>query len=117
MRVVVDDGDAVARRLAEADVARDHGVEHQRREVRADLALDVLGELRARVVHRQQHARDGQARVELALDQRQRVEQAGEALRARSTRSGPGTITRSAATSALTVNGPSDGGQSSRMKA
>ena len=37
-------------------------------------------EARAPVVHRQQHARDGQARVELALDQRERVEQPGEAL-------------------------------------
>ena len=46
--------------------------------------------LRAVVVHRQQHPGDGQPRVELALDQRQRVEQPGEALRARSTRSAPG---------------------------
>ena len=73
-------GTAVARRLAEPDVARDHGVEDERREVRADLALDVLGELRARVVHRQQHPRDRQPRVELALDQVERVEQAGQAL-------------------------------------
>ena len=37
-------------------------------------------EARAPVVHRQQHPRDGQPRVELALDERERVEQAGEAL-------------------------------------
>src|SRR3954469_2594731 len=35
MGIVVDDGDAVARRLAQAHVAGDHGVEHERREVRA----------------------------------------------------------------------------------
>src|SRR5690348_9447604 len=35
--VVVDDGNAVARRLAQADVARDDGVEHEGREVRTDL--------------------------------------------------------------------------------
>ena len=70
----------VARRLAEPDVARDHRVEDERGEVLADLALDVLGELRARVVHRQQHPGDGQPRVELALDQRERVQQPGETL-------------------------------------
>ena len=69
-----------ARRLAEAHVARDHGVEDELREVLADLALDVARQAGAPVVHGQQHARDGQARVELALDEAQRVEQAGEAL-------------------------------------
>src|SRR3954463_14287024 len=37
VRVVMDDRDSVARGLAQAHVARDHGVEHERREVRADL--------------------------------------------------------------------------------
>src|SRR5215203_2715972 len=45
--VVVDDGTPEARRFAEAHVAGDHRVEDERREVLADLALDVLGQLRA----------------------------------------------------------------------
>ena len=49
---------AEARRLAEADVARDHGVEDEPREVLADVALDVAAQARARVVHRQHHAGD-----------------------------------------------------------
>src|SRR3954464_2842766 len=46
VRVVMDDRDPIARSLPQAHVARDHGVEHERREVRADLALDILRELR-----------------------------------------------------------------------
>ena len=46
----------------------------------AHLALDVAREPRAPVVHRQDHPGDGEARVQLALDQRERVEQAGEPL-------------------------------------
>jgi hypothetical protein len=48
--------------------------------VLAHLALDVAAQARARVVHRQEHPRDRQPRVELALDELERVEQAGEAL-------------------------------------
>ena len=54
--------------FADAHISRDHRVEHQVREVLADLALHVLGEAGAGVVHRQQHAGDRQARVEFALD-------------------------------------------------
>ena len=46
----------------------------------AHLALDVLREARAAVVHRQDHPGDAQPRVELALDEPERVEQAGQAL-------------------------------------
>src|SRR5688500_17484658 len=60
-----------ARRLPEADVARDDGVEDQRRKVLADLALDVAREPRAPVVHREDQPEDGEPRVELALDQRE----------------------------------------------
>ena len=59
---------------------RDHGVEDEVGEVGADLPLDVLAEPRAGVVHRQQHPRDRQPRVELALHERQRLEQPGQAL-------------------------------------
>src|SRR5439155_24499433 len=67
VRVVVDDGAPEARRLADAHVARDHGVEDELREVLAHLALDIAREPRAPVVHREQHPRDREARVELAL--------------------------------------------------
>jgi len=48
--------------------------------VLADLALHVPGEPGAPVVHREQHAGDREPWVELALDQREGVEQAGESL-------------------------------------
>jgi len=71
---------AEARRLADPDVARDDRVEDQRGEVLAHLALDVAREARAPVVHRQEHPGDGEARIELALDELERVEQASETL-------------------------------------
>ena len=104
-----------ARRLAEADVARDHGVEDELREVLAHLALDVARQARAAVVHRQQHAGDGQARVELALDRAPSVSSRPARPSSAKYSVWTGTITRSAATSALTVSGPSDGGQSSSV--
>ena len=51
--------------------------------------LDVLRELRAGVVHREEHARHGQPRVQLALDERRACRAARRAPRARSTPSGP----------------------------
>ena len=42
------------------------------------LALDVLGQAGAAVVHREQHPGHGKPWIELALYERQRVEQAGE---------------------------------------
>ncbi len=78
MGVVVDHRLAEARRLAHADVAGDDGLEHQLGEVLADLGLDVLGQTGPAVVHRQQHPRNRQPRVELTLHQRQGVQQAGE---------------------------------------
>src|SRR3954469_22445988 len=79
-RVVADDGEAVARRLAHADVAGNDGVEYDFGEVLADLTLEVLREAGEPVLHGQHHAGDGEAWVHLALDQRERVEQAGEPL-------------------------------------
>ena len=52
---------AEARRLAEADVARDDGVEDEPGEVLADIALDVAAQARPRIVHRHHHAGDPQA--------------------------------------------------------
>src|SRR3954451_21805475 len=51
-RIVADDGQAVAGCFADANVARDHGVEDELGEVLTHLALDVLREPGAAVVHR-----------------------------------------------------------------
>ena len=80
MRVVVDHRSPEAGRLADPHVARDHGLEHQAVEVLADLALDVLRQAGAPVVHRQQHPGHRQPRVQFALDQGQGVQQAGKPL-------------------------------------
>src|SRR5213078_3845240 len=53
VRVVVDDGAPEARRLADAHIPRDDGVEDQFREVLAHLALHVARQARAPVVHRE----------------------------------------------------------------
>ena len=74
-------GTAEARRLAEPDVARDHGVEDERREVLAHLALDVL---RRACVRASCIVSSIPATVRRGLSSRwisaERVEQAGEAL-------------------------------------
>src|SRR3954452_4368550 len=62
VRVVMNDWPPEARRLAEPDVPRDDGVEDERGEVLADLTLHALRELRASVVHREQHPGHGQPR-------------------------------------------------------
>ena len=61
-------------------VARDDGVEDELGEVLAQVALDVARQPRAAVVHGQQHARDREPGVELALDHADGLDQAGEAL-------------------------------------
>src|SRR5436305_2511460 len=63
--VVQRHGDAEAGRLADTDVPRDDGVEYELREMLPQLTLDVGREARAVVVHRDDHARDRQARVQL----------------------------------------------------
>ena len=50
------------------------------REVRANLALDLLGELRTLVRHGEQHAGDAQARVKIHADPFDGVPQLAEAL-------------------------------------
>ena len=77
----------VARRFAEADVARDDECVDALLEERADVARDLLPQVRALVVHRHQHAGDVERRVERGADAAQRRDEIGEALRARSTRS------------------------------
>ena len=111
----MDHRPAVARRLADPDVARDHGAQHQRRE--------VLGAARAR---RPARAACGR-RTSSAACPRPRARgfssrwiSASVSRNCASPSSArysacTGTITRSAATSALTDSGPSDGGQSSTI--
>ena len=67
--IVGDHRLAVTGRLGDPDVARDHRLEHEFREVRTDLSLDVLCQPRPAVVHREHHASHGQLRVHLALDE------------------------------------------------
>ena len=66
-------GQAVARGLGDPDRARDDRVEDEGAEVLAHLALDVGGQPRAAVAHRDQDARDREPRVEPALDQVDRL--------------------------------------------
>src|SRR5258706_2677167 len=61
-RIVQRDGNAEAGRLADADVARYDGLEHELGEMLAQLALDVGGEACAVVVHGDDHAGDRQPR-------------------------------------------------------
>src|SRR5512138_1777565 len=65
--VVEDDRLAVAGRLAQPDVSRDHGAEHSPREVVADLPGHLLGQVDSTIVHREEDALDLQARVEPPL--------------------------------------------------
>ena len=77
---MADHGKPVARGFADADVTGNDRVEDELREVLPHLPLDVLPEPRSPVVHGEHHPGDREPRVHLALDQRQGVEQAGEAL-------------------------------------
>ena len=79
-RGVVDDaGHAVTRRFAEPHVARDHGGEHLVLEEVAHVARDLLAEVRALVVHREQHAFDVERRVVGAAHAAHRAHEIGEA--------------------------------------
>ena len=78
--VVEDGGQAVARRFAEADVARDDGRVDAVLEERANVARHLLPEIRALVVHRHQHAGDVERRVERAAHAAQRGDEIGEPL-------------------------------------
>ena len=61
-RVVENHRQAVTRRFTQPDVARDHGLVDLVLEELADVARDLLSEIRALVVHRQQHACDVEGR-------------------------------------------------------
>src|SRR4051812_22511956 len=77
-RVVADDGESVARRLAHADVAGDDGVEYEFGEVLADLPLDVLGEAGGPRLAGQHPARGGGGRGDLSPGQGERGGKGGE---------------------------------------
>ena len=80
VRIVVDDRPAEARRLAEPHVARDDGVEDELGKCsRTSRSTSWASLVRASCIVSSMPG-DREARVELALDQRERVEQAGEAL-------------------------------------
>ncbi len=69
VRPVEGDRQAVARRLREADAARDDRAEHGVAEVAADLVRDLGGEVGAGVEHREHDARDREVRVEVVADE------------------------------------------------
>jgi hypothetical protein len=58
MRIVMDYRPAIARRLADAHIARNDRFKDKVWEVLANLALNIAGEARTAVVHRQQHSGD-----------------------------------------------------------
>ena len=80
LHVVENHRHAVARRFAEAHVARDDGVEHLLLEELAHVARDLLPQVRPLVVHRQQHALDVEGRVEHGAHAPERADEIGEAL-------------------------------------
>ena len=63
-RIVRDDSLTVTRRLRNTHGTRNNGLKGVIREVRADLALNLLRQLRALIRHREQHARNTQAGVD-----------------------------------------------------
>src|SRR5207248_8614471 len=77
-RVVPRDRQPKARRLADPYVTRNHRVEHELGEMLADLAFHVLREPGPAIVHSQDHSSNREARIQLTLDEGQRLEQAGE---------------------------------------
>src|SRR3972149_3277787 len=64
-RIELDRWLAVARRLGEADVARNDGLVHLRAEMLLQIVRDLLGERVARVEHRPHQAVDLDAGVEM----------------------------------------------------
>jgi hypothetical protein len=76
--VVDGDGLAEARRLAEPHGPRDDDVVDAIAEIAANLADDLLGQLRPRVEHRHDDARQPKRRVDVLLDEADVVEQLTE---------------------------------------
>src|SRR5689334_15102306 len=72
LRVVEHGGQAVARRFAKPDVARNHRREDAVLKELADVARDLLPEIRALVVHRHQNAGDVERWIERGADAPQR---------------------------------------------
>ena len=71
---------AVARRLGQADVARDHRVEHDLAEAGADIVGDLDGQIVAPVEHGQRDAEDRQLGIEAGADPLDRLQQLAEPL-------------------------------------
>ena len=79
-RIVRDDSLAIAESLRNTHRTRNNGLKRLIREVRAHLALDLFGELRALIRHGEQHARNTQAGVEIHTNPFDGVPQLAEAL-------------------------------------
>jgi hypothetical protein len=77
-RVIEDHGHAVAWRLAEPNVARNDGAVDLITKELADVGAHLLAQVRAVVVHRQQHAFDGERGIERRAHAVDRREQLGD---------------------------------------
>uniref|UniRef100_A0A183BUV4 LigA n=1 Tax=Globodera pallida TaxID=36090 RepID=A0A183BUV4_GLOPA len=69
---------AMARRLGEADIARDHRVEYDPAEHGADIVRHLIGQAIAAIIHGEHHAEDRQAGIEATADALDRAEQLAE---------------------------------------
>ena len=78
-RVVEYGRQPVARSLAQARVARNHGVEHHVAEMRLQLLIDLVGKAKSRVVHGEEESLNLQVAVQLRLDNSYGVEQLADA--------------------------------------
>ena len=78
--VVKNDRLAKAGCLGESDIAWNDSFKDFRAEVFTRLCSDLAGKIQARVVHRQQHAIDGQGLVHAPLHEVHRIEQLRQTL-------------------------------------
>src|SRR5262249_33269886 len=78
--VVENHRHAVARRLAEPDVARNDGTEDFLLEERADVAGHLVPEIRSIVEHREEHAFNVESGIERGADAAHRADEIREAL-------------------------------------
>jgi len=101
----------VTRAFGKPDVTLDYGLEDLIAEVFSHVFGDEMGQTVTCVEHGQEDARQRKRGIEPCPDQADRVQQVAEASMAKYSH-WSGTITLSAATRALTVRRPKDGGQS-----
>src|SRR4051812_42501578 len=80
LHVVQHDRHPVTRRLAETDVARDHGSEHFFLEEAAHIGRHLLAEIGPLIEHRQQHALDVEGGIQRGAHAAHGADQIGQAI-------------------------------------